>query len=83
MQSIDTFVMSLGNIAQMKPEVLEYFNVSGYVKMAARAYSVPESVIVPDQKVQEIQEAQAAQAMQQQNLDQAGQEADIANKMSN
>lgn len=80
-QSVDTWLMSMANMAQFKPEAVIYIDEAGYAKYSARVYNVPSDIIRSDEEVKKIQDAQAKAAQEQQKLDQAGQEAEIANKV--
>jgi len=65
--SIDKFVMSLGTVAQMKPEVLDNFDPDSYAAVYSDMLGVDPSLLVASDKVALLrkQRAQAQQAQQQ------------------
>ena len=65
--SIDKFVMSLGTVAQMKPEVLDNFDPDSYAEIYSDMLGVDPSILVASDKVALVrkQRAQAQQAQQQ------------------
>lgn len=64
---VDRFVMSLGQIATMKPDVLDKFDADEWADMYADSLGVDPSMIVANDKVAIVrkQRAQQQQAMQQ------------------
>ncbi|HEX7386251.1 MAG TPA: portal protein [Castellaniella sp.] len=79
--SIDRYVMSLGQIAQFKPDVLDKFDSDHWADAYGDALGVDPELIVPGEKVALIrkQRAQAQQAQQQMAMAQQG--ADTAQKL--
>lgn len=65
--SIDRFVMSLGSIAQFKPEVLDKFDQDQWADAYSDMLGVDPTMVVPNDKVAIIrQQRQQAMAQQQQ-----------------
>jgi hypothetical protein len=79
--SIDRYVMSLGQVAQFKPEVLDKFDPDQYAEVYADMLGVDPTLIVPADKVALVrnQRAQQQAAAQQAALMQA--HADTASKL--
>lgn len=78
---VDRFVNSLGGIAQIKPDVLDFFNADRWAESYSDMLGVDPELIVPGQQVALIRKkrAQAAQAQQQAAM--AEQMANAANKL--
>lgn len=73
---IDRYVASMANIAQIKPDILDTFDVDRWASVYSEKLGVDPEIIVPDDKVQAIRQARAqaqAAAQKQQQL-QAGSE---------
>jgi hypothetical protein len=81
-QSVDTFLASIANMAQFKPEVLNYIDEAAYVKIASQSYNVPASLIRSQKKVDEIQKAQAEAGAKQEELANAQQESEVAKNVA-
>lgn len=79
--SVDRFVVNLGQVATFKPGVLDKFNEDEWADAYADMLGVDPSLIVPDDQVALIrkQKAQAAQAQQQAAM--MNQAADTAGKL--
>lgn len=79
--SIDRYVMSLGTIASIKPDVLDKFDSDRWADTYADMLGIDPELIVPSDKVALIrqQRAQAAQAQQQAEM--LSQGADAAAKL--
>lgn len=80
--SIDRFVMNLGAVAQVKPEVLDKFDSDKWAEIYSDILGVDPQLIIPDDKVAWIrqQRQQAAQAQQQMAMLQQG--ADTAKNLA-
>ncbi len=78
--SMDRYVVTLGNIAAMKPGVLDKFDEDEWADQYADMLGVDPKLIVPDKKVALVRKARADAAAQQQKLDQAQQLADAGAK---
>lgn len=80
--AMDRYVMGLGTVAALKPEVLDRFDADQWAEIYADGYGVDPRILVPDSKVALIrqQRAQQQQAAQQAALMQAG--ADTAQKLA-
>lgn len=76
--SIDRFVANLGNVAQLKPEVLDKLDADKWADAYAEALGLDPELIVPGDKVAAMREqrAQAQQQAQQAQMMQQG--ADMA-----
>jgi hypothetical protein len=81
--SVDRYVLSIGTIAQMKPEVLDKFDADVWADSYADMLGVDPELIVANDKVAIIrnQRAQQQQALQASAMAQSG--ADTAQKLSN
>jgi len=77
-QSVDAFLGGIANVAQFKPQVLDYIDEAGYVEFSASAHNVPSSILRKKKEVEAIQKAQAEQGEKQQALQEGQQEVDIA-----
>lgn len=80
--SIDRFVMNLGAVAQVKPEVLDKFDSDKWAEIYSDILGVDPQLIIPDDKVALIrqQRQQVAQAQQQMAMLQQG--ADTAKNLA-
>lgn len=81
MSAIDRFVMNLGVVAQMKPEVLDKFDADRWADIASDALGVPPEVIVPGEAVSVVREQRAREAAQAQAAALAQSQADTAAKL--
>lgn len=63
--SVDRFVMGMGNVAQFKPEVLDKFDPDNWADIYSEMLGVDPNIIVANDKVAIVRE-QRAQAMAQQ-----------------
>lgn len=72
--SVDRYVMNLGAIAQMKPDVLDKFDADRWADSYADMLGIDPELIVPGEQVALIrrQRAEAAQAQQQAEMMQQG-----------
>lgn len=80
--SIDRFVGSLEQIAQVKPEVLDKFNSDQWADDYSDALGIDPQLIVPTEQVQAIRQARAQAQQQQAAAEQANQQADTAQKLA-
>jgi hypothetical protein len=65
--SIDRFMVGLGNVAQFKPDALDKFDVDAWVDETAKMLGVPSSMIIPNDVVDGLREQRnKALAAQQQ-----------------
>lgn len=81
--SIDKFVFSLGEIANMKPDVLDKLDSDKWADQYAQALGVPPELIVAGPQVALVRKARAEQAQQQAATEQMAQGAEVANKLAN
>lgn len=81
-QAIDRFVAHLGEIAQIKPEALDKFNVDAWVEEYADRLGVNPDMIVANEQVAFIREQRAAQQQQAQQLATLAQGAQTANTLA-
>lgn len=81
--SVDRFVMSLGTIAQMKPNVLDKFNEDEWADDYADMLGVDPKLIVPTKTATMVRDARAKAAAQQAQMQQLEQGANAANKLGN
>lgn len=79
--SVDRFVGNLGQVAQLKPEVLDKLDADRWADAYADMLGIDPELIVPGEQVAIIrqQRAEAAQAQQQAEMLQQG--ADVAQKL--
>jgi len=83
LNSLDRFAMTIGSIAQMKPEILDKFDADQYADVYAQRLGVDPSVIVADDKVAIIRQQRAAEQEKQQQMAMMPQMADMAAKLGN
>jgi hypothetical protein len=79
--SIDRFVMNLGAIAQMKPEVLDKFNADEWADAYSDMLGVDPELIVSSEQVTMVRQSRAEQAQKEEMMAQAQMEADAAAKL--
>lgn len=72
--SIDRFVMTLGNLAQVKPDVLDKLDADHWADAYADMLGVDPELVVPADKVALVREARAKLAAQQAQTEQAVQQ---------
>ena len=80
--SVDRFVLNLGQVATMKPGVLDRFDEDKWAEEYADMLGVSPDIIVPDAKVALIREQKAQQMQQAQAAQQAEMMANTANKLA-
>ena len=81
--SIDKFIMSLGVVAQMKPEVLDNLDADKYAEVYSDALGVNPELIVASDKVAMIRKQRVAQQQAAQQAAVNNQRADTAQKLGN
>jgi len=81
--SVDRFVMSLGTIAQMKPNVLDKFNEDEWADDSADMLGVDPKLIVPTKTATMVRDQRAKAAAQQAQMEQLERGANAANKLGN
>jgi hypothetical protein len=79
--SLDRYAMTLGSLAQMKPEVLDKFDADQFADVYAQRLGVDPSVIVADDKVALIRKSRQEQMAQQQQMAMMQPMADAAAKV--
>ena len=79
--NVDRYLVSLANVAQYSPSVLNYFNPEGYVTYASNAYSIPSEMLRTKKQVEEIEKQQQAQAQQAQQQQQALTDSEIVSNV--
>lgn len=80
--SVDRFVMSLGTIAQFKPDVLDKFDADYWADSYSDMLGVDPQMVVPGDKVILIRDQRAQQQAQQQAAMQINAGADTMSKLS-
>ena len=65
-QGMDRLLGAVGQLAQVKPEVIDKVNFDQVIDNYADAYGVDPKVIIPDDQVAKMREARAQQMAQQQ-----------------
>lgn len=80
--SIDRFVMSLGTLAQFKPEVLDKFNADEWADVYSEALGVDPNLIVADKQVALVRQQRAQQQQAAQQAQAMMAMADSANKLA-
>lgn len=78
---IDRFVVSLGNIASFKPDVLDKFDQDRWAEEYSDMLGVDPSFIVPDDKVALIRQSRQQQQQAAQQAEMVNQGADTAQKL--
>lgn len=79
----DRFVMNLGMVAQMKPEVMDKFDADAWADNYADSLGVDPSLVVGNEQVAIVRKQRAAQQQQMAAAEQAQQMAETANKLGN
>jgi len=79
--SLDRYAMTIGSIAQMKPEVLDKFDADQFADVYAQRLGVDPSVLVADDKVAIIRKSRQEQMAQQQQMAMMQPMADAAAKI--
>jgi len=79
--SVDRFVGNLGAVANMKPEVLDKFNVDEWADMYSDMLGVDPRLIAPDSQVEQIRQARAQAQQQQMQAAQMAQGAETLQKL--
>jgi hypothetical protein len=79
--SLDRYAMTLGSLAQIKPEVLDKFDADQFADVYAQRLGVDPSVIVSDDKVALIRKSRQEQMAQQQQMAMMQPMADAAAKI--
>lgn len=79
--SIDRFVMNLGNVAGIKPEVLDKFNADEWADKYADMLGVDPELIVAGEQVAMIRQSRAEQAQKEEQAAMMAQGADTAAKL--
>jgi len=80
--AIERLAGFIGNMAGVKPEVLDKFDADQSVDEYAEMLGVPPKIVVPDDIVQQVREERAAQMEQQMQMEQLNQGAQAAKVMS-
>lgn len=79
--SIDRFVMSLGTVATVKPEVLDKFDADHWADIYSDALGIDPELIVPSDRVAMIREQRAQQQASAEQAAMAQQAAETASKL--
>lgn len=79
---IDRFVGSLGQIAQIKPEVLDKFDPDEWVEIYSDMLGVDPELIVPADRVAMVRQSRAQAQAAAQKTAMQNQQADTAQKLS-
>jgi hypothetical protein len=82
-QSIDRFVMQLGQIAQVKPDVLDKFDADKWADIYSDDLGVDPELVVASDQVALIRQQRAQQQAQAQAAQHANMAADTAQKLGN
>ena len=80
--AIERLAGFIGNMAGVKPEVLDKFDADQSVDEYAEMLGVPPKIVVPDDVVQRMREERQAQMEQQMQMEQINQGAQAAKVMS-
>ena len=80
--AIERLAGFIGNMAGVKPEVLDKFDADQSVDEYAEMLGVPPKIVVPDDVVQRMREERQAQMEQQMQMEQVNQGAQAAKVMS-
>ena len=78
--SLDRYAMTIGTIAQMKPEVLDKFDADQFADVYSQRLGVDSSVVIADDKVAIIRQQRAEEQAQAQQMAMAQQMAETASK---
>jgi hypothetical protein len=79
--SLDRYAMTIGSLAQIKPDVLDKFDADQFADVYAQRLGVDPSVIVADDKVAIIRKSRQEQMAQQQQMAMMQPMADAAAKI--
>ena len=79
--NITQYFNLIAQLAQVKPEALDWIDVDGAVKHLARLMSVPEVAVANEDVVEQVRQARAQQIQAQQALNAGVQAADIKSKV--
>lgn len=79
--SIDRFVMNMGQIAQLKPDVLDKFNADEWADKYSDMLGIDPELIVSGEEVAFIRQSRAEQAQKEEMMAQAQMEAESAAKL--
>jgi len=80
--SIDRFVVNLGQVAQFKPEALDKFDADRWVDVYSDSLGLDPEIITSDDKVEAIRQQRAQQQAAQAQAEQIQQAADTAHKLA-
>jgi hypothetical protein len=80
--SVDRFVNSLINVAQVKPSVVDKLDEDTWADIYSESLGLDPHVIVPTDVANQRRQARVAAAQKQQQIEQANQAADTANKLA-
>jgi len=80
--SVDRFVMNLGQIAQLKPEALDKFDADRWVDSYADMLGIDPDLVVPGEQVALIRQRRAEAAQAQQQAEMLEQGASAAQKLA-
>lgn len=80
--SVDRFVLSLGQLAQIKPDVLDKLDADQWADTYSDALGIDPSLIVPSEKAALVRQARAKAQAQAQQAEQAPQAAQAAKALS-
>lgn len=78
--SISQFVNEIGQVATIKPDVLDKFDADKWADITADMLGIPPDLLVTDKNLALIRQQKAQQAQQAQQLAMLGQGAEIMNK---
>lgn len=81
LQGVQQWAQEISQVAQFKPEILDYFNQDEYAKFSAKIRSIPEQLVTNDDQVQQMREERAQKQAQMEALQAGIGVADIASKM--
>jgi hypothetical protein len=79
--SLDRYAMTIGSLAQIKPDVLDKFDADQFADVYAQRLGVDPSVIIADDKVAIIRKSRQEQMAQQQQMAMMQPMADAAAKI--
>ena len=78
--NMDQWFRRLGELAQIKPEVLDWGNADFYAKESAKIMGLPAEIVVNEDIVEDVREQRAEVAEEQQQLEAGIGVADIISK---
>lgn len=81
LNNIRAWLSNVAEVAQVKPEATLYINTSEVIKKFTEARNIPESLVVPEQEVQETLQQRQQSAQAQEQLQQGVDTADILSKL--